>query len=63
MPNLTIDGKDYDIDSLSDSSKQTLASLQFTQSEVKRLQAQIAVLKTAESSYANALKKDVEKED
>ena len=61
MPNLTIDGKEYDIDSLKDSSKQALASLQYTQTELKRAQAHISVLKIAEATYANALKADLEK--
>jgi len=63
MANLTIDGNEYDIDSLSESAKATLASLQFTQSELKRTQAQLAVLKTAEASYANDLKSKVENND
>ncbi len=63
MPNLTLDGKDYDIDSLSDSAKATLASLQFTQNELKRIQAQLAVFKTAEASYANDLKSKLENND
>ncbi len=60
MPTVTIDGKDYDLDNLNDEAKGNLASLQFTQSELKRLQAQIAILKTAESAYANALKKEID---
>mgnify|MGYP001430521100 CR=1 FL=1 len=60
MANLTIDGKDYDIDSLNETSKQALASLQYTQSELKRAQAHIAVLKIAEAAYVNLLKKDIE---
>tara|TARA_X000001036_G_C20018207_1_gene537478 strand:- start:25 stop:216 length:192 start_codon:yes stop_codon:yes gene_type:complete len=60
MANLTIDGKEYDIDSLNEDSKATLASLQFTQAELKRAQAQLAVLKTAEATYANALKAKLE---
>ena len=60
MANLTIDGKEYDVDSLNEDSKATLASLQFTQAELKRAQAQLAVLKTAEATYANALKAKLE---
>ena len=37
--------------------KQTL--LQFVQAEIKRLEAQIAVFKTAEVGYTNALKKEL----
>ena len=55
MPNITINDKEYDLDSLSDDAKRNLASLQFTQSELKRLEAQIAVCKTAELAYGKAL--------
>ena len=61
MANLTIDGKEYDINSLGESSKKVLASLTFTQSELKKAQAQIEILKIAEAAYASALKKEVEK--
>ena len=61
MANIKIDGKDYDSDSFSDDAKATLASLQFVQSELQRSNAQIAILKTAESAYVNSLKEEVEK--
>ena len=56
MPNITIDNQDYDLDSLSDEVKGQLASLQFVDSELARLNAQSAVLQTARVAYANALK-------
>ena len=56
MAKVTIDGKEYDFDSLSDKSKAALSSLQFVQSELKRVSAQAAVLKTAETAYGNSLK-------
>ena len=60
MPNIQIDGTDYDSDSLSDEAKKQLANLQFTQSEINRLQAQIAIVKTAQAAYKNALKNEIE---
>ncbi len=60
MAKVNLDGKEYDIDSLSESAKAQVASLQFVQSELLRLQAQTAVYKTAEAAYINALKKDVD---
>ena len=60
MAKITIDGKDYDSDNLSDNAKQQLASLQFAQSEINRLQALLAVSKTAELAYSNALKKELD---
>tara|TARA_B100000579_G_C22074642_1_gene507420 strand:- start:157 stop:342 length:186 start_codon:yes stop_codon:yes gene_type:complete len=56
MPNLTIDGKEYDIDSLSEDAKAQLVSLQFVQSEIQRLESQLAVYKTSQQAYQVALK-------
>ena len=55
MPNITINNKEYDFDSLSDDAKRNLASLQFVQTELKKLEAQIAVYKTSEVAYGKAL--------
>ena len=56
MANITIDNQDYDLDQLSDEAKAQLASLQFVDSELARLNAQAAVLQTARMAYSNALK-------
>ena len=55
MPQIQINGKEYDLDSLSDDAKQNLASLQFVQNELKRLEANVAVFRTSEAAYARAL--------
>ena len=60
MANVTIDGKEYDYDGLSEKAKATLSSIQFVQSELKRLSAQASVLKTAESAYGNTLKQELD---
>ena len=60
MPNIKIDGKDYDTDSLSDEAKKQLSNLQFTQSEIMRLQSQLALAQTAQAAYTNALKLELE---
>lgn len=59
MANVTIDGKEYNLDDLSDNAKQQLASLQFVQSEIKRQEGQLAVYKTAAAAYSNALKNEL----
>jgi hypothetical protein len=56
MATIKIDDKDYNTDQLSDDAKNQLASLQFVDGELQRLQAQAAVLQTARTAYANALK-------
>tara|TARA_B100000700_G_C15015255_1_gene842946 strand:- start:111 stop:302 length:192 start_codon:yes stop_codon:yes gene_type:complete len=60
MATITIDGTDYDTEDLSDTAKGQVLSLQFVQSELKRLEAQTAVFKTAEVAYTNALQKELD---
>ena len=59
MANVTIDGKEYNLDDLSDNAKQQLASVQFVQAELKRQEAQLAVYRTAAAAYSNALKNEL----
>lgn len=56
MANLVINGKNYDLDLLSDEAKAQVVSLQFVDAELMRLNANIAVFQTAKSGYLNALK-------
>ena len=60
MASINIDGKEYDIDTLNETAKSQLASLQFVQGELKRLEAQTAVYKTAYAAYSSALKNAIE---
>lgn len=60
MATITIDGKEHDVDSLSDESKAQLGSLRFVDSELARLQAQAAALQTARIAYGRALKQTLE---
>ncbi len=55
MTTVTIDDKEYELDSLSDEAKAQLQSLQFVDNELARNQAQAAVLQTARTAYATAL--------
>jgi len=55
MPIITIDNKDYDLDALSKEAKAQLASIQFVDQELARLQAKSAALQTARIAYARAL--------
>ena len=56
MPTIKIDDNDYDLDTLSEEAKAQLASLQFVDTELQRLNAQAAILQTARIAYSNALK-------
>ena len=55
MTTIKIDDKEYDTDKLSDEAKAQLASLQFCDQELQRLQAQAAAYQTARIAYAKAL--------
>tara|TARA_Y100001968_G_C18897506_1_gene499138 strand:+ start:384 stop:569 length:186 start_codon:yes stop_codon:yes gene_type:complete len=60
MATITVDGTEYDSDNLSDESKNQVVSLQFVKGEIQRLQAQLAVYRTAEVGYTKALKDSLE---
>ena len=56
MPTIKIDNKEYELDTLSDECKAQLASIQFVEQELVRLQAKAAALQTAKGAYLQALK-------
>lgn len=55
MSKITIDNKEYEIESLSEEAKAQIASLQYVDAELIRLQAQLAAMQTARNAYATAL--------
>jgi hypothetical protein len=55
MTTITIDNKEYDLDSLSDEAKAQLQMLQLSDQEIARLNAQLAIVQTARVAYTNAL--------
>ena len=61
MTAITIDGKSYDMMTLSDAAKQQLANIQATDSEIQRLQIQMAIAQTARTAYAAALNAELPK--
>lgn len=56
---VNINGKEYMIADLSDNAKGQLQSLVFAQGEIKRLQAQLAVVQTAQRAYQVALESEL----
>lgn len=56
MTTITIDNQNYDLASLSNEAKAQLASIQFVEQELARLQAHAAALQTARNTYLKALK-------
>ena len=55
MTTITIDDKQYDLDTLSEEAKAQLISIQFVDQELQRVNAQAAVLQTARVAYSKAL--------
>lgn len=62
MAKITVDGVEYNSEDLSDNGKAQLASLQFLQVQMQKLNSEIAVYKTARVTYVKALKAELEKE-
>ena len=60
MAMIKIDGKEFDFDSLPEDTKKQFQSLQFVDSEINRMNAQIAVFKTARIAYAKALNQSIQ---
>ena len=54
-PILKIDDEEYKIADLSDKAKDLVESLRFTEAELGRAKAMVAVLETARSAYLNDL--------
>lgn len=54
-PILKIDDKEYKIADLSDKAKDLVESLRFTEAELGRAKAMVAVLETARSAYLSDL--------
>ena len=61
MPKITVEGIEYNTEDLSDNGKAQLASLQFLEVQMSKLQNEIAVFQTAKSAYVAALKAELEK--
>ncbi len=60
MVSVTIDGKEYDADKLSDNAKAQLVSLQAVDRRIESLQEELAILQTARIAYGNALKTELD---
>ena len=63
MPKITVDGIDYNTEDLSDNGKAQLASLQFLEVQLNKIQGEIAVYQTARNSYVAALKAELDKQE
>ena len=63
MATLTINGKEYDLDVVSEKARAQVNSIQFIDSELQRLGAQQAVLNTARNAYLKDLLEELDSKD
>ena len=59
MPKITIDGIEYNTEDLSDNGKAQLASLQFLEVQMNKIQSEISVYQTARNAYAENLRLEI----
>lgn len=58
---ITIDGKKYDVDALTDAAKGQVRNLRVCDVEIARLEGLLAIMKTARGVYAHALGVELDK--
>ena len=56
---VTIDGTEYEISELTQNARQQLANLRAADGEIRRLERQLALARTARSAYAQILKQEL----
>lgn len=57
---ITVDGKEYSADALTDNAKKLIANIQYADQELNRLRLQNAAMQTARQSYVVTLKNELE---
>ncbi|MDX1668453.1 MAG: DUF6447 family protein [Limnobacter sp.] len=57
MAKITIDGKEYEYDTLADEAKQQLNNLRVADQKIQALQQELAMIQTARAAYASTLLK------
>ena len=61
MPKITVDDIEYNTEDLTDNGKAQLASLQFLEVQMNKINSELAVYQTARNTYISALKAELEK--
>lgn len=56
MSKITIDGREYELEALSDQAKAQIANIRYVDQKIADLQSQIAVMKAAREYYSAILK-------
>ena len=62
MATLTIDGKEYDTEQLSDAAREQLVNIQIVDEKLRTAQRDAAIMQTARNAYAQALQAELPKE-
>ncbi|AVT82967.1 DUF6447 family protein [Rhodopseudomonas palustris] len=62
MSHVTIDGRQFDLDGLSDEARQQAANIQVIDQEMARLKTQMLIYQTARNAFAVALQQALPKE-
>jgi hypothetical protein len=60
-PKVTIDGKEYKLDDLSDKAKADLTSMKLVDQKIAQKQQDLAILQTARNAYAKSLTENLPK--
>ncbi len=63
MATVTIDGVEYELDTLSEEAKAQISSIQATDVKIAQAQQDIAILQTAKNTYSQALREMLESSD
>ena len=62
MTTLTIDGREYDTEQLSEAAKSQITNIQLVDQKLVQLQQEQAIMQTARNAYAQALHAELPKE-
>ena len=62
MAKVTIDGKEYDTDALSEEATKRIRNIQYCDEKSADLQRELAIVQTARNTYAQALKSALPKD-
>ena len=61
MPQITIDGNEYDVDLLSDSAKSQITNIQIVDRKLSDLQQDLIIMQTDRNAYLAALTAEIKK--
>ena len=62
MAKLTIDGREYATEELSEAAKAQVTNIQLVDQKLAQLQQELAIMQTARNAYAQALQAELPKE-